>query len=89
MTNNHCPARIEWGISPEIDKAIADLAEMISEKIYENAEELSFDALSTMPEEWASCNNCEKVVLNAQEAALAEIERRFLAKIKTMTPIFD
>lgn len=73
-------------LSAELQKNIKELAEKISEQVYEFCEEESFDTIHPVSD-WAECAKCEGIVLNAQELALDIIEKELLAAIRN-TGIF-
>lgn len=91
MTNNHCPNpnTIRTVITFEMRDKIEAFAKEIADKIYEFAEDQSFDAFRVLPEEWADCGYCERAVLNEQEKALANINLLFVSAIRRNIPIFD
>lgn len=84
MTNNHCPnpESIRPILTVDSMNRLDNFAEFISEKVYEFLENESFDGILGMPEDWDSCQTCERNVLNAQETLLAILEKRLLAAIR-------
>jgi hypothetical protein len=82
MTNNHCPESIRAMISAEVQTELKKYAQEIADKISETLEDMSFDCIIGMPEDWAECAHCESRTLNAQETALSILESELLSAIR-------
>jgi hypothetical protein len=69
-------------IPADIQKKVREFAVEVADRIADVLEDYSFDCIVDMPEEWDSCRVCEPRVLNAQESALAILERELLKQIR-------
>lgn len=75
MTNNHCPQKpaIELPHSRELEIKLAELAELIQDKIAGACEDLSMDEMIQIDpriiDSWTECPRCESRVCETQQKA--------------------